>query len=94
MGDLITAWGTGPTKEGKKTQYYVLPRKFYSKYKDSPLIANAAMMHLFYETLETIPTVAAELELSIKTSFILIESTAIFSFAPTILLSNLIFNFS
>lgn len=56
VDNLITAWGSGPTKQGKKTQYYVLPRKYYSKYKDSQLIANAATMHLFYETLETVPT--------------------------------------
>ena len=56
VDDLITAWGSGFAKEGKKPQYYVLPRKYYAKYKDNPLIANAATMHLFYETLETIPT--------------------------------------
>lgn len=56
VDDLITAWGSGLAKEGKKPQHYVLPRKYYAKYKESPLIANAATMHLFYETLETIPT--------------------------------------
>jgi len=43
-------------KEGNKPKYYVTPRKFYQKYKEMPLIANAATMHLFYETLEDIPT--------------------------------------
>jgi len=56
IDELITAWGWGLAKEGKKPKYYVLPRKYYAKYKDSPLIANAATMHLFYETLETITT--------------------------------------
>ena len=56
VDDLITAWGWGLAKEGKKPQYYIIPRNYYAKYKDSPLIANAATMHLFYETLETIPT--------------------------------------
>ncbi|UCD01660.1 MAG: saccharopine dehydrogenase NADP-binding domain-containing protein [Promethearchaeota archaeon] len=54
--ELITAWGMGLMKEGDKPQYYILPRKFYKKYKNKPLIANAATMHLFYETLENIPT--------------------------------------
>jgi len=54
--DLITAWGWGFVKEGKKPEHYVLPKKFYAKYKDAPMIANAATMHLFYETLEKIPT--------------------------------------
>ena len=56
VDDLITAWGMGLAKAGKKPQYYILPRKFYAKYKDAPLIANAATMHLFYETLEKIST--------------------------------------
>ena len=56
VDDLITAWGWGLVKEGKKPEFYVLPKKFYAKYKDAPMIANAATMHLFYETLEKIPT--------------------------------------
>ncbi|TFG15857.1 MAG: hypothetical protein EU535_00440 [Promethearchaeota archaeon] len=56
IDDLITAWGWGFVKEGKKPKYYILPKKYYAKYKDAPMIANAATMHLFYETLEKIPT--------------------------------------
>ncbi len=56
VDDLITAWGMGLAKAGKKPKYYILPRKFYAKYKDAPLIANAATMHLLYETLEKILT--------------------------------------
>jgi len=56
IDELITAWGMGLMKEGDKPKYYILPRKFYKKYKNKPLIANAATMHLFYETLEVIPT--------------------------------------
>jgi len=56
VDDLITAWGWGFVKEGKKPEYYIMPKKFYAKYKDAPMIANAATMHLFYETLEKIPT--------------------------------------
>lgn len=57
VDDLITAWGYG-TQEGvgKKPIHYVRPREFYQKFKDMPVIANAATMHLFYETLEEIPT--------------------------------------
>lgn len=56
VDEIITAWGTGLMKEGNKPKYYLTPRKFYQKFKDLPLIANAATMHLFYETLEDIPT--------------------------------------
>ena len=57
VDDLITAWGMeGAVKIGEKPKYYVSPRRFYSKFKDEPVIANAATMHLFYETLEEIPT--------------------------------------
>ncbi|MFX1324785.1 MAG: saccharopine dehydrogenase family protein [Promethearchaeota archaeon] len=57
VDDLITAWGYGAGEgRGKKPQYFVEPRQFYKKNKDLPVIANAAIMHLFYETLEEIPT--------------------------------------
>ncbi|MFW9823025.1 MAG: saccharopine dehydrogenase family protein, partial [Candidatus Thorarchaeota archaeon] len=57
IDDLITAWGYGAGEgRGKKPQYFIEPRQFYKKYKDLPVIANAAIMHLFYETLEKIPT--------------------------------------
>ena len=57
VDDLITAWGYG-TQEGVGTKpiHYVRPREFYKKFKAMPVIANAATMHLFYETLEEIPT--------------------------------------
>ncbi|MHA2008094.1 MAG: saccharopine dehydrogenase family protein [Promethearchaeota archaeon] len=55
--DLITAWGYGTGEGvGSKPKYFIRPRKFYQKFKDMPEIANAATMHLFYETLEEIPT--------------------------------------
>lgn len=57
IDDLITAWGYGTGERiGSKPKYFIEPRKFYSKFKDMPAIANAATMHLFYETLEEIPT--------------------------------------
>ena len=57
VDDLITAWGYGPEEKiGDKPKYYVESGKFYKKFKDAPTIANAATMHLFYETLEEIPT--------------------------------------
>ncbi|MCW4031838.1 MAG: saccharopine dehydrogenase NADP-binding domain-containing protein [Candidatus Bathyarchaeota archaeon] len=57
VDDLITAWGYSAGEgRGKKPQYFIEPRQFYQKFKDLPVIANAAIMHLFYETLEEIPT--------------------------------------
>jgi len=57
VDDLITAWGYGTGERvGRKPKYFIEPRKFYKKFKDEPVIANAATMHLFYETLEDIPT--------------------------------------
>jgi len=57
VDDLITAWGYGTGERvGRKPKYFIEPRKFYKKFKDMPVIANAATMHLFYETLEEIPT--------------------------------------
>ncbi|MHA2287521.1 MAG: saccharopine dehydrogenase family protein [Promethearchaeota archaeon] len=56
VDDLITAWGYGATQgTGKKPRNFVTPREFYTKFKGTPLIANAATMHLLYETLEEIP---------------------------------------
>jgi saccharopine dehydrogenase-like NADP-dependent oxidoreductase len=57
IDDIITAWGYGTQERvGKMPQYYVRPREFYKKFKGIPVIASAATMHLFYETLEEIPT--------------------------------------
>ena len=57
VDELITAWGYGAGEgRGKKPKYFIEPRTFYKKFKDMPAIANAATMHLFYETLEEIPT--------------------------------------
>ena len=57
VDDLITAWGYGlGERVGKKPKYYIEPRKFYKAFKDTPAIANAATMHLFYESVEDIPT--------------------------------------
>jgi len=56
VDNLITAWGTGGTERvGKRPKYYITPKRFYKKFKDMPVIANAAIMHLLYETLEEIP---------------------------------------
>jgi len=57
VDDLITAWGYGVGERvGNKPKYFIEPRKYYKKFKDMPAIANAATMHLFYETVENIPT--------------------------------------
>ncbi len=56
VDDLITAWGYGAEQGvGKKPKHFVTPREFYTKFKDMPAVANAATMHLLYETLEEIP---------------------------------------
>ena len=57
VDDLITAWGYGVGERvGSKPKYFIEPRKYYKKFEDMPVIANAAIMHLFYETVESIPT--------------------------------------
>lgn len=56
VDEVITAWGMGQTKMGKKSKYFIKPRKFYKKLKRDVPVANAAIMHFFYETLGAIPT--------------------------------------
>ena len=57
VDDLITAWGYGVGERvGSKPKYFIEPRVFYKKFKDKPVSANAATMHLFHETVENIPT--------------------------------------
>ncbi|MFX0042929.1 MAG: saccharopine dehydrogenase family protein, partial [Candidatus Hodarchaeota archaeon] len=56
VDEVVTAWGMGQSKMGKKPKYFINPREFYRKFKTSPRIANAAIIHFLYETLETIPT--------------------------------------
>lgn len=42
VDDLITAWGYGAEERiGSKPKYFIEPRKFYRKFKDTPTIANA-----------------------------------------------------
>lgn len=67
IDDLITAWGTSRyAKVGRKPDYYVPQRTFYEKYKSMALIANAATMHLFYETINEISTFKAGKMVEIK----------------------------
>ncbi|MFX1525916.1 MAG: saccharopine dehydrogenase family protein, partial [Promethearchaeota archaeon] len=57
IDDLITAWGYGiGERVGTKPKYFIDARKFYQKFKDETAIANAATMHLFYESVDAIPT--------------------------------------
>jgi saccharopine dehydrogenase-like NADP-dependent oxidoreductase len=57
VDNLITAWGYGiGDKVGKKPKYFIEPKKYYQRFKDGPINANAATMHLFHETIEQIPT--------------------------------------
>lgn len=57
VDDLITAWGEWVNiKEGKKPQYCIKPKQLYSKLEKETEVANAAYVHLLYETLEKIPT--------------------------------------
>ena len=56
VDEVITAWGMGKTIMGKKPNYFIKPKKFYKQFRDSAPIANAAIMHFFYETLGKVPT--------------------------------------
>lgn len=57
VDELITAWGEAvQIKEGKKPKYYVKPKKLIKNSKEKNQQANAAVVHLLYETLENIPT--------------------------------------
>jgi saccharopine dehydrogenase-like NADP-dependent oxidoreductase len=56
VNEIITAWGVGQSKTGKKPKYFIKPRKFYKKLKRKAPVANAAIMHFFYETIGKIPT--------------------------------------
>ncbi len=57
VDEIITAWGECvDIKAGKKPQYCIKPKKLYKMLGKTPQGANAAIMHLLYETLEKIPT--------------------------------------
>ena len=54
---VVTAWGECINiKAGKKPQHFIKPKKLYKKVEKSQKEANAAIMHLLFETLEKIPT--------------------------------------
>lgn len=56
VDEVITAWGMGQSKMGEKPKYFIKEKEFHKKFKNLPRIANAAIMHFLYETIETIPT--------------------------------------
>ncbi|MFW9937969.1 MAG: saccharopine dehydrogenase family protein [Candidatus Thorarchaeota archaeon] len=56
IDEIVTAWGMGQTKMGKKPKYFIKEKTFYKNIKKPNVAANAAIMHFFYETLGEIPT--------------------------------------
>ena len=57
VDDLITAWGEWVSiKQGKKPKYCIRPKELFHNLAIKPDVANAAIVHLLYETLEKIPT--------------------------------------
>lgn len=60
VDDLITEWSLasygGIVGIGRKPKYFINTKKLKKKLGPTPKKPNAAMMHLFYETLEKIPT--------------------------------------
>ena len=54
---LITAWGLDiDIKAGKKPIYYIKPESLKKQLGTTQKKANAAIMHLLYETIEKVPT--------------------------------------
>ncbi|MFX0156148.1 MAG: saccharopine dehydrogenase family protein [Candidatus Hodarchaeota archaeon] len=57
IDDLITAWGEWISiKQGEKPKYYIKPKELKENLETKIKVANAANVHLLYETLEKIPT--------------------------------------
>ena len=54
--EVMTGWGLGSTKSGKKPKYFVSNRKLFDKSKKKGKKANAALLHLIYESIGKIPT--------------------------------------
>jgi len=55
IDSIITAWGFGSTKSGKKPEYFVSRKKLFDP-KQEPRKANAAILHLIIESMGKIPT--------------------------------------
>ncbi|MFX1452520.1 MAG: saccharopine dehydrogenase family protein, partial [Promethearchaeota archaeon] len=59
VDEVVTAWGMGPVKSGKKPKYFVKKKKIIKKLGRSieeTTTANAAIVHLLYESMGNIPT--------------------------------------
>lgn len=57
VDDLITAWGEWVSiKYGEKPKYYIKPKELLKNLEKKTEVANAANVHLLYETLGKIPT--------------------------------------
>lgn len=54
--EIITGWGLGSTKSGKKPQFFIGRKKLFDKSKKEEKQANAALLHLIYEGIGKIPT--------------------------------------
>ncbi|MFX0139052.1 MAG: saccharopine dehydrogenase family protein, partial [Candidatus Hodarchaeota archaeon] len=59
VDEVITAWGMGPVKSGKKPKYFIKKKKIFKKLSkpvEETVTANAAIVHLLYESMGKIPT--------------------------------------
>ncbi|NVM03400.1 MAG: saccharopine dehydrogenase NADP-binding domain-containing protein [Candidatus Helarchaeota archaeon] len=59
VDEVVTAWGMGPVKSGKKPKYFIKKKKIFKKLGkpvEETATANAAIVHLLYESIGKIPT--------------------------------------
>lgn len=53
---VVTGWGLGHAKAGKKPPHFISKKKLIKKSKNAPKQANAAILHLIHESIGRIPT--------------------------------------
>ncbi len=59
VDEIVTAWGMGPVKTGRKPKHFIKKKKIFKKLGRSveeTATANAAIVHLLYESIGKIPT--------------------------------------
>jgi saccharopine dehydrogenase-like NADP-dependent oxidoreductase len=56
VDEIVTGWGIGKFKHNKKPRYYVTGKRLKEKLGPPPPLPNAALIHLFYESIDKIPT--------------------------------------
>jgi len=56
VDEIVTGWGIGKYKHNRRPRHYITGKRLKEKFGPPPPRPNAALVHLFYESIDKIPT--------------------------------------